>query len=336
MKKKPRTLVFNDRNVLAEIIFDGLRNETTDVVSAPDRYKDKTSTGWLTNLYQAIFQRRLFAYISIIYSIIIRWLKKNNSSYDELLVVGIEDLYDLAPVYKKYSTVNELFFWQWNPQPKNKLKKIDFWFRIKLMKFAGFKIATFDEADANKYNLNYHPQIYSSFIAARKFNGEEQQVLKAFFVGTNKGRAQKLKELALILDEADVKADFKVVDNTVADTEDFLGVSFISSPVTYQDYIKELSQINIIVEINQEGQLGLTLRALESIFFNKKLITDNHSVKNYDFYRKSNIFVIDFEIDHSSLKKELSLFIQSPYQKLDEAIIDKYDVKSLLTYFRTL
>ena len=45
-----------------------------------------------------------------------------------------------------------------------------------------------------------------------------------------------------------------------------------------------------IIEIEDIDQNGLTLRSLESIFFGKKLITDNRDIVNYDFYKKENIY----------------------------------------------
>ena len=47
-----------------------------------------------------------------------------------------------------------------------------------------------------------------------------------------------------------------------------------------------------ILEINQENADGYTSRFLEAIMFNKRIITDNESVKLSEFYSDKNIQII--------------------------------------------
>jgi len=48
-----------------------------------------------------------------------------------------------------------------------------------------------------------------------------------------------------------------------------------------------------IVDIEHPKQRGLTMRTFETIGANKKLITTNPNIRQYDFFRKENICVID-------------------------------------------
>ena len=61
--------------------------------------------------------------------------------------------------------------------------------------------------------------------------------------------------------------------------------------------------------------------------YQKKIVTNNISVKNYDFYDENNILICDFE-DFS----ELYEFMQKPYRKIDENIINKYGFKNWIHY----
>ena len=79
----------------------------------------------------------------------------------------------------------------------------------------------------------------------------------------------------------------------------------------------------MIFDYLQDDQTGLSLRPFESIFFNKKLITNNSNIKNYDFYRKENIFILNYD-DISMLKS----FVDSDYLELPKNIIDNYDFQS--------
>ena len=74
-----------------------------------------------------------------------------------------------------------------------------------------------------------------------------------------------------------------------------------------------LSQSNCILDYNQEGQVGLTLRPMEALFLEKKLITNNKDIKNYDFYNPSNIFILG-ENNIEDIKE----FINKPYEKVEQ------------------
>lgn len=78
----------------------------------------------------------------------------------------------------------------------------------------------------------------------------------------------------------------------------------------------------MFISINKDGQEGLTLRVMESIFFEKKLITNNKKIINYDFYTPENIYILDdlINIDYLDIIK----FINTPFQKMEERIIKKY------------
>ena len=67
------------------------------------------------------------------------------------------------------------------------------------------------------------------------------------------------------------------------------------------------------------------MRTIESIGCQKKLLTTNKSIKEYDFYNENNICVIDR--NNIELKKA---FFLTPYEPIDKAIYEKYALKSWL------
>ncbi|NNS07614.1 hypothetical protein [Erwinia sp. JH02] len=330
-------LIYNDKHYLAEFVFGKLKNEHIDVKSIAAKPREFINLSLVNRLYNALIKRRLLPYFSIIFSLLNRNFSSGNDEYDELLVVGIEDLSDFAPVYKKYGKVKKLYFWQWNPEPSDRFKNIDFAIRIKLLKMCGFKIATFDKNDSIKHNVSYHPQIYSKEII-KDLEVEKKSVLnKALFIGKNKGRAHKLNELALMLQNVGVEPDFRVVQDRIpVIADDFPQIDLISEPVNYQSYLKLLNDKNIIVELNQHGQVGLTLRSLESVFFNKKLITDNKDIRSYDFYKSSNVLVLDINENFETTNTKLAKFVEAPYELISENVRNNYDVTSLIEHFRAL
>jgi hypothetical protein len=85
------------------------------------------------------------------------------------------------------------------------------------------------------------------------------------------------------------------------------------------------SESKCVLDSAQAGQLGLTIRVLEALGAQKKLITTNEDVVNYDFYDEENIYVYDgksFNFD--------SPFFKKPYKKIDESIYEKYSLRSWL------
>lgn len=77
-----------------------------------------------------------------------------------------------------------------------------------------------------------------------------------------------------------------------------------------------------------DGTNGITLRVLESLFFEKKLITNNINIINCEFYNKNNIFIINKDnLD------DLNDFLKSEYKKIDKKIINYFDYESWLNRF---
>jgi hypothetical protein len=75
----------------------------------------------------------------------------------------------------------------------------------------------------------------------------------------------------------------------------------------------------MILDIEHPKQTGLTIRTLETLGARKKLITTNSSVKDYDFYRDSNICVVDRNDPVIP-----QCFFDTPYQDVSDAIFNRY------------
>ena len=64
-------------------------------------------------------------------------------------------------------------------------------------------------------------------------------------------------------------------------------------PLTSQEMKTVLSQSDVIVDIENSMQVGLTIRTFDIMKAGKKMITTNQDVLNYDFYLFGNVHVID-------------------------------------------
>lgn len=90
-----------------------------------------------------------------------------------------------------------------------------------------------------------------------------------------------------------------------------------------EEIASTIEQTKIVLDIQHPKQTGLTMRTIEMLGMNKKLITTNTSIKDYDFYNPNNISIIDRNNvcidDH---------FLESPYEPLDDALYKKYSLQS--------
>ena len=89
--------------------------------------------------------------------------------------------------------------------------------------------------------------------------------------------------------------------------------------------IQNMQKSKCILDINHPSQTGLTIRTIESIGCEKKLITTNTDIVNYDFYNPKNIVIIDRE--NPLIPKD---FLDTDYTRLDESIYKKYSIEQFV------
>lgn len=91
--------------------------------------------------------------------------------------------------------------------------------------------------------------------------------------------------------------------------------------------MSEISNIvkhsKIILDIQHPNQVGLTQRTIEMIGMNKKIITTNPDIRNYDFYDENNILVIDR--DHPTFEKN---FFNTEYMPIKNEIYERYYLRN--------
>ncbi len=83
------------------------------------------------------------------------------------------------------------------------------------------------------------------------------------------------------------------------------------------------SKVAVILDLVRDNQIGLSFRVFEAMAFQKKLITSNKSIKNYDFYNPNNILIVD----KSDLVFDNSFF-ETSYEPLPDEIYKKYTLNS--------
>lgn len=239
------------------------------------------------------------------------WINKI-SNYHTIIIFATTDYSFIKYIKNRFPNIR-LIFWYWNPA-----------FRMGLPKKELFSLAeiwSFDLKDCEKYNLKFNTTFYFKDIELKSNN--DQNKIDILFLGINKGRRDYLESL-----EETIKNNTKL--NTyfyiVPDKKEVVHESI--KPIPYKDYLELVCQTKCILDIMPIGQSGLTLRPMESIFFKKKLITNDLNILNEDFYHKDNIFILG--IDNV---ENLKTFIDLPYVDIDPNIVNKYDFTNWLKRF---
>ena len=132
---------------------------------------------------------------------------------------------------------------------------------------------SFDPGDCAAYGMRYNPQFY---IPRSSPAGAVSQ--DVFFVGQEKGRGETLARMEEALKGAGCRTRFWIV-----------GVN--SLRLSYEEILRQVVSSRVIVDCPCQGQSGLTLRPLEALFYQKKLITTSPGIRTQPFYRPDNIFV---------------------------------------------
>ena len=199
----------------------------------------------------------------------------------------------------------QVILWMWNPISKRQEKMLN----DKNIN----SIYTYNQKDAKKYNIKYNSQFYFDGIKEYK---NKKNTYDTYFLGLDKGRVSILDEL---------KKEFKLADINYK----IIIVNSEQEKMSYLDNIKNASKSKSIIELyNDTSNSGLTLRSLEAMVLNKKIITNNKSIKNYDIYNRKNVFIIGCD-NIKNIKK----FINSPNQVLDTRIEDYYSLSSWVDRF---
>lgn len=97
------------------------------------------------------------------------------------------------------------------------------------------------------------------------------------------------------------------------------------SPISSNANVEQIRRSRVVLDVAHPSQSGLTMRTIELIGSKKKIITTNSDIVNYDFYNKNNILIIDR--DKPILNKS---FFETPYQKIDNSVIDYYQIDKWL------
>ncbi len=247
--------------------------------------------------------RKTFLKLNLPLNIFLGSWSKEVDKYDYVILPVTIYSKSIMSLYNKYES--KFRHWYWNsifttvkPNEIGTLNKY---------------IYTFDMKDSIDYKINYINTYYFSGIQLKS----EQQKYDICFVGSDKGRLDYLIDLQTKFENMGLSTYFHIVksDNSRSDYK-------YRKHISYLDTLRIINKSKIILDIVQTGQIGMTQRPLEALFFNKKMITNSLSVRDFDFFHEDNIFIIN-DNNYNEIKK----FVDTDMKEVNQDIKDKYDFK---------
>jgi len=183
--------------------------------------------------------------------------------------------------------------------------------RLREIEKFGFENITFDKVDAKNFKLSY----YTPFIRLPLDDTQVEEDIDFYFCGLAKDREKILMQLKETLENVGYKCLFIIPGSK-------------EKNITYETNLEYVKRSKCIIDIYQKEQSGLTRRPLEALFYNKKLITNNPDIKNYNFYHPNNIHIMK-QIDIINI----SDFMTKENKIIPFEIKKQYDIRYWLKRF---
>jgi len=291
-----------------------------------DYFDERPSNTAISKILIRVKKSLIDSKIKEYYKIILNKIEKNN--YDYILIVKAESIpNDVILKLKKLNPNGKIILELWdsianNSGAQEKISLVD-------------KAFSFDRNDCREYNMNFRPLFYIEKYndIAIKSNETEYDLL---FVGTvHSDRYKALKNLQAKLEKNGYKVFYYMyIPNKIlyyirkfilgelkgASIEEFKFKS-----INQDEVLSLVSKSKVIIDIQHPKQTGLTMRTIEMLGANKKIITTNSNIKEYDFYSESNIFIVQRNMENLDMN-----FFKSEYIPVANNIKERYSIEAWL------
>jgi hypothetical protein len=176
------------------------------------------------------------------------------------------------------------------------------------------QVFSFEKEDCEKYKLRFAPNwIYLQ----NKVQNKRVFKYEIFNISSKDGRLSILSKIAKNLKSNNINYKFMVLDK--GNQSDNGEIEFFSEKISLKEVSNLIDESKTLLDINRKGQNGLTFRVFESLGLEKKLITTNLDIKNYDFYNSNNILIIDENNPIIPVD-----FFENEYEEIPKKILQKY------------
>ena len=266
--------------------------------------KDKLYKKKLQRLYKTSF------YIDI--------LNNAPNDFDYALFIR-PDLFDESVIELVKEKSNSIYAYQWDGL--NRFK--DIYKTIPLFT----KFYVFDKNDlAKNENVfilnNFYFDCYDDIISI------DEPQYDVYYVGSYDNRIESILDICEQLYNWGLKLNIilKCSKSKIKKLKKYPYINIVHKPLSYKENLINVINAKIVLDIGHFSlHKGLSFRPFEALGYNKKIITTNTIIKDYDFYNQNNIHVFDNE-------SNLENFIETDFITINPEIIKKYSFTNWLNY----
>lgn len=157
-----------------------------------------------------------------------------------------------------------------------------------------------------------------------------QNKTKAFTINSfQNDKIIPLIEIKKTLEDASFPINFIIYSKNRREIKEAnkLGFETSSLMTTYQENLNHVLSSSLLIDVQIQSQSGLSFRIFESIGYDKKLITTNKEVANYEFYDPNNMLIWN-----NQSTQEFLNFYNAPYRPLTQEIKKKYALDNWIKF----
>lgn len=194
------------------------------------------------------------------------------------------------------------------------------------------RIYTFDNDDANEFGFLFLPLFFS--VSPQRISEIERK--KIIFIGSvHSTRIDIISRINNIAAKNNINFQFSLYFPSRLIfwssylrkrclRKEFLD-KIILKPLPYERYLKEMLSAEFVLDVSHPKQSGLTMRTMEAIAYNKKIMTTNKNIQHYDFYDPNKHLILD-DISEDIIMQ----FVNSSQKECvySSSTIEKYRISS--------
>lgn len=190
------------------------------------------------------------------------------------------------------------------------------------------KFYVFDKVDLSPEN-NTHPTTNFYFDCYDNLFKSKEPKYDVFFIGSYDKRIEKLIPICELLYIKGYKLNIFLFCSHKEELDKYPFIKYADKPYTYYENLQMVADSKCIIDLHHDSvHTGLSFRTFEALGYNKKLITTNSIVKDYDFYNPQNIFYFEGSEDLSKIDE----FLHMDYKEIDPIIKNKYSFTNWIKY----
>ena len=315
--------IISNSNFMADFILDEFKDDK-NVIQIQFKEKKNALTAFLKYIRLKLGNRKGMFSKYLFDPQFLDEIQQINTN-DKVLLWSIENYKNTLIIAKEINSKHKESF-LWNPMLRLRRDKKLAKKYMPDMRKNGISVSTFDQEDSKLLPCRLVPQVHRKVRLPE--NGEKAAGI--FFVGQLKGRENILSNLEKIVKTNNIPVNFHLIPSSHHKTiiPDNLKKYISKSLMSYYDTLLNINCSEFLVDIVQAGQSGLTLRSIESLFYHKKLITNNHSIKKEPFYNKNNIFIIGDPNESRSIDDFIT---DKSYFPIEQKVEQQYHIRNWMT-----